>query len=164
MAFLWFSLRSAEWEGGTAAAAAATERAACAFVLVVADVATIWGAGDGGSGLPTRSRYASAEARTSLGMTAISKRTSSASCVGVEGAFDETDANESTEEIEWDFEGGRCELVVTVTADTPEATIAGTYVGRYPKGRGEGSVDMLHRADTDVQADGQGSASAASKS
>lgn len=54
-------------------------------------------------------------------MVSMSNRISSTSCVGVEGAADETDATESTEDIECDLDGGRCNCVVTETVETSTA-------------------------------------------
>lgn len=59
-----------------------------------------------GKRLPTL--YDSADARTDLGIVAMSKQTSSTSCVGgVEGAFEETVAVDPIDDTECDLDGGR---------------------------------------------------------
>lgn len=61
-------------------------------------------------------------------MVAMSKQTSSTSCVGVVGAVEVREANESTEDVEFDFDGGRWEWVVTDTVETPAAGTTGAYM------------------------------------
>lgn len=58
-------------------------------------------------------------------MVAMSKHTSSTSCVGVVGAVDVRDDKDSTEDVDCDLDGGRCEDVVTETVETPAGAAAG---------------------------------------